>query len=266
MATKVYAVRRGIAPGIYATWAECEAQVRGISGAEYKGFKSESEARAWLGEYTQTPPADVAPTSQEQASAQSADLADDTNPCDVPEEELEATPVSSAQARSPVQGTAPPAAPQINYRQQLAEKAAAFLAFLREQGVAAYAASGGSQYHERIGIEGGGWVDLYHTRRKGFDLIPGRFEDPFLWNSLDRLWLAFRLAIAKDDEEPLRSPWDTVDHYYVLLLPYAKLRFDFIALARALHNAAPDAPDPDAIRYDFDQIEAAYRQLRPETK
>ena len=128
-----------------------------------------------------------------------------------------------------------------------------------------YAASGGSQYHERIGVEGGGWVDLYHTRKKPFNLIAGRFEDPALRDRLVGLWRAFHLGGAGEDEAPETSPWDAVDYYYGLLRPYAALRFDFVALARALRNASPEAPDPDAVRYDFGQIETAYRQLRPET-
>lgn len=44
MAKKYYAVKVGIKPGIYETWAECEAQTKGISGAQFKSFGSLSEA------------------------------------------------------------------------------------------------------------------------------------------------------------------------------------------------------------------------------
>lgn len=43
-----YAVRRGRRPGIYPTWAACEAQVKGFSGAQYRKFKSQVEADAWM--------------------------------------------------------------------------------------------------------------------------------------------------------------------------------------------------------------------------
>lgn len=33
-----YVVLVGEKPGIYASWAECEAQVKGWKGAKYKGF------------------------------------------------------------------------------------------------------------------------------------------------------------------------------------------------------------------------------------
>ena len=45
---KVYAVRVGKTPGIYYTWAECEAQVKGYPGAAYKSFSNEAEAKDWL--------------------------------------------------------------------------------------------------------------------------------------------------------------------------------------------------------------------------
>jgi ribonuclease HI len=44
-----YAVRIGREPGIYLTWEECKAQVDGYAKAQYKGFGSLEEARAYLG-------------------------------------------------------------------------------------------------------------------------------------------------------------------------------------------------------------------------
>ena len=43
-----YAVARGRAPGIYPTWSECNAQVNNFSGARYKKFGTESEAREFI--------------------------------------------------------------------------------------------------------------------------------------------------------------------------------------------------------------------------
>lgn len=48
MAKKVYAVKVGRKTGLFATWAECEAQVKGYMGAKFKGFGSREEAEAWL--------------------------------------------------------------------------------------------------------------------------------------------------------------------------------------------------------------------------
>lgn len=50
MAKKIYAVKKGREPGIYYTWAECQNQINGFSGAEYRGFLSLDEAECYLKE------------------------------------------------------------------------------------------------------------------------------------------------------------------------------------------------------------------------
>ena len=45
---KYYAVKQGVKPGIYETWAECEAQTKGFSGAKYKSFGSMAEAEKYM--------------------------------------------------------------------------------------------------------------------------------------------------------------------------------------------------------------------------
>lgn len=49
MTEKYYAVKKGLKTGIFRTWDECKASVSGYSGAVYKSFKSEAEARIFLG-------------------------------------------------------------------------------------------------------------------------------------------------------------------------------------------------------------------------
>lgn len=44
-----YAVRKGIIPGIYATWDECQKQTLGFKGAEYKKFANKEDAEAFMG-------------------------------------------------------------------------------------------------------------------------------------------------------------------------------------------------------------------------
>ncbi|MCM1295860.1 MAG: ribonuclease H family protein [Muribaculaceae bacterium] len=44
---KYYAVKNGRRTGVFATWPECEAQVKGFPGAVYKSFKSQAEAEAF---------------------------------------------------------------------------------------------------------------------------------------------------------------------------------------------------------------------------
>ncbi|KAK6188968.1 hypothetical protein SNE40_005035 [Patella caerulea] len=44
-----YAVRVGRIPGIYSTWKECEAQVKGFPKPEYRKFPTEAEAEEFIG-------------------------------------------------------------------------------------------------------------------------------------------------------------------------------------------------------------------------
>jgi ribonuclease HI len=44
----VYAVRHGRVPGVYNTWAECQAQVKGFQGACFKKFATNDEAVAFI--------------------------------------------------------------------------------------------------------------------------------------------------------------------------------------------------------------------------
>lgn len=48
MAKKIYAVKQGLIPGIYMTWPECEKQVKGYKGAEYKSFTDPKEAEEYV--------------------------------------------------------------------------------------------------------------------------------------------------------------------------------------------------------------------------
>lgn len=49
MAEKYYAVKVGMKTGIFRTWEECKVNVNGYPGASYKSFKTEAEARIYLG-------------------------------------------------------------------------------------------------------------------------------------------------------------------------------------------------------------------------
>jgi ribonuclease HI len=45
---KYYTVWNGLMPGVYETWKECEAQVKGYGGAKYASFESREEAEKAL--------------------------------------------------------------------------------------------------------------------------------------------------------------------------------------------------------------------------
>ena len=52
MAKKYYAVKNGRTCGILDSWDECEASIKGFSGAKFKSFTSHDEALAYLGNQT----------------------------------------------------------------------------------------------------------------------------------------------------------------------------------------------------------------------
>ena len=54
-----YAVKQGRETGIFSTWGECEKQVKGFKGAKYKKFKSEAQAKKYLGETNNKPVIDI---------------------------------------------------------------------------------------------------------------------------------------------------------------------------------------------------------------
>lgn len=48
MAKKAYAVLKGRSPGIYQTWVECQEQIHGFSGAQYKSFPTLAQAEEYM--------------------------------------------------------------------------------------------------------------------------------------------------------------------------------------------------------------------------
>lgn len=43
---KYYVVWQGVNPGVYGSWAQCQAQIKGYPGAQYKSFNTKAEAEA----------------------------------------------------------------------------------------------------------------------------------------------------------------------------------------------------------------------------
>lgn len=60
MAKKFYAVKTGRVPGIYGTWAECQQQTNGFSGAVFKSFGTRQEAEAFIAQNGDGPEAAAA--------------------------------------------------------------------------------------------------------------------------------------------------------------------------------------------------------------
>ena len=72
---KFYAISAGHIPGIYTSWPEAQAQIRGFSGAVYKGFATRDEAAAWLKN-----PSYTSSANRKTARKQSAAAAPKTSP------------------------------------------------------------------------------------------------------------------------------------------------------------------------------------------
>ncbi|MBQ1273074.1 MAG: ribonuclease H family protein [Clostridia bacterium] len=75
---KFYAVRVGVTPGIYKTWAECEPMIHGIKGAKYKSFPTLEQAQAYLngeeGPLSEDPAEETAPAPKRRKKTQEEDV------------------------------------------------------------------------------------------------------------------------------------------------------------------------------------------------
>ena len=60
---KFYVVKQGRQTGIFKTWAECEAQVKGFAGAEFKSFPTDLLAERYLNGINEPKPVQPAPYS-----------------------------------------------------------------------------------------------------------------------------------------------------------------------------------------------------------
>ena len=54
--SKIYAIKKGKKTGIFYSWPECQANILGYSGAEYKSFTNEKDAIAYLGGFVEEKP------------------------------------------------------------------------------------------------------------------------------------------------------------------------------------------------------------------
>lgn len=63
--SKFYTVRKGHQPGVYTSWAECQAQVKGFSGAEFKSFGTRALAEQALTDGWGESPAPAKPAAKD---------------------------------------------------------------------------------------------------------------------------------------------------------------------------------------------------------
>ncbi|KAG1713534.1 hypothetical protein DVH05_001321 [Phytophthora capsici] len=67
-----YAVAAGRSTGVFTTWAECEAQVKGFTGCRYKKFNNQSEAHAFVDAYKTKRPRDESTVIDDEVKQPSA--------------------------------------------------------------------------------------------------------------------------------------------------------------------------------------------------
>ncbi len=87
-AKKYYVVWSGLRPGVYETWKECEAQIRGVDGAVYKSFPDRESAvkalnsdwREYIGKKKEEPAKKVQRDRQSIRESISVDAACSGNP------------------------------------------------------------------------------------------------------------------------------------------------------------------------------------------
>lgn len=76
--SKFYTVRNGHNPGVYTSWAECEAQVKGFPGAEFKSFGTQAAAEEALRNGWSDSPAPVATAPKAPPAAAQGDFIKDS--------------------------------------------------------------------------------------------------------------------------------------------------------------------------------------------
>ena len=82
MVGKYYTVRVGRIPGIYKSWAECQAQTNGFSGAVFKSFGTEKEANEFA--FPNSTSSQSAPSPSQSAPSPSQSAPSPSHPLPLP--------------------------------------------------------------------------------------------------------------------------------------------------------------------------------------
>jgi hypothetical protein len=149
---------------------------------------------------------------------------------------------------------------------EVREKAGEFVEFLMRRDVAASFQGVVNDQFSRVVIgTGQGYLDVYNTRKRLIsDPYLHGFRDLSLKNEIESLWQEFFFGneMSSSGDDFLRE----ASYYYEILKPYHDCEFDFIDLARALCSACEKAGyssiDTEAIRFDFEALEAIYSDLK----
>lgn len=240
MASKYYAVKVGHTPGIYESWADCEAQTSGFSGAVYKSFKTEEEAKAWL-DSSNDP--ETAPIFGETSTGSTkTEILDNSHEVDVTSR---ATRLSSD---------------LDNFRNQIAQD---FCLYLTGSVFEVAEVETDHIDYTRINFSPNGYADLYLTTKHMHPLLK-RFW-PKLTNEqkkeLKRLWRKFVVSRLECDTQG-QDISIALDRMVEKYRPFAHLNFDFIHLAKAIIDATDCEIKPEDIRFDLNRIEMLVKDFK----
>jgi ribonuclease HI len=154
---------------------------------------------------------------------------------------------------------------------QLTDLSISFVTYLSENQIPAEFEKIYNNMHARILFprsSGKNFLDIYNTPKKPIDPKWHGFADDSLRKQVQELWNRFRTG---DDKLTITSSREneialTVDHYFSILKPYRSMNFDFVELAQLIQSLASETLglqlNVDFLRYNFDEIEKMYFQLK----
>jgi Caulimovirus viroplasmin len=255
---KVYAVRKGVRPGVYSTWAECEAQVRGVSGASFKSFPTRQLAIDWLREggvsvQDDTDSDNSLPEIKSHQDRRVADLSQ-WDPVEA---------ISNlAAATIPAGGETPERVSASAISNRRIEKAKGFVVCLTKEGIIAQLDNSSGEHYERILLGSLGSLDVYFTSKKRYFRIRIQKTDSALKTRVERLWREYHWGVGERSEST-----DNKARFIETLLekyrPFAHLNVDFHEVAGAvLDYCRRDIPPIAELRYDFLRIEKLFNEIR----
>jgi hypothetical protein len=245
MAKKYYAVKIGHKPGIFESWAECEAQTKGFGGAIFQSFKSLEQAEIWLNESSNQ----LKPEPYGELGAASGSI-----------NKVQTTLTSTSAFESEVdKAILPNEELKIDtQRYQIANNFSAFLTGTEFEVsmMKAY------PYFTRLKFLHVGHADLYMTAKKMYPSFrtSGSMLNPEQKKKIKRLWREFSVR-----ELPLSVPEENRENQIKDLLerfrPFSGLKFDFIHLAKAVIADGESDINVNDIRYNFNRIEELFKEV-----
>jgi hypothetical protein len=246
MAKKYYAVKVGHKPGIFESWAECEAQTKGYSGAVFRGFTTKEEADNWYHESTNSLKQD----SYGDEESGSGNL-------------IKANVISTSpniDETTPAPKLLPSDDSEIDTRRNMI--ATNFHDYLKKAEFGETQIKKHPPNFTRLQIIDGN-ADIYMTQKKPFPRLEtaGSNLNSERKKDLKRLWRDFSLS-KLPKRTSFKSNRELIENLLDKLRPYRELKFDFIHLAEAIIELLDEDINVNELRFDFNKIEELSKQLK----